>query len=195
MKLLYSSYIKEPGQQVGFIGEDSGEKILLILRKHPITNIKWLFLSLVFFAAPFFVGWIVRFNGLDFLDFIPTPHRFIALTFWYLFTFAYFFTSFLIWFFSVYIISTKRIVDIDFYGFFHRSFSEALLTNIEDITHRVFGAAQVIFHYGTVDIQTAAENREIEFEDVPDPAKVQDFISDLTISLPHTHLHGRHENA
>jgi hypothetical protein len=60
----------------------------------------------------------------------------------------------------------------------------------------VLGAAQVLFHYGTVDIQTAAESREIEFEDVPDPAKVQDFVSDLMVSLSHGHIHppGRHEN-
>ena len=38
---------------------------------------------------------------------------------------------------------------------------------------------QVIFHYGDVAIQTAAEAREITFENVPNPDRVQDIISDL----------------
>lgn len=190
MKLLYSSYVKDP-VGVCFTGEDSDEKILLVLRKHVITNLRWILGTILLFNAPVIAAAVLRVNGVTSLDFMPLTFRFIGLTLWYIISFGYFFTSFLIWFFSTYIVSDKRVVDIDFHGFIHRSFSEALLSNIEDLTHRVSGATQVIFHFGTVDIQTAGESREIEFEKVPNPAHVQDFISDLTAKFHHH----RRENA
>jgi hypothetical protein len=104
----------------------------------------------------------------------------MLVAFWYLFTFGYIFTSFLRWFFNAYLVTNKRVVDIDFESLVHRRFSEAFLYNVEDLTHQISGALQVIFNYGTLHIQTAGETRELEFESIPQPATVQDMISDLS---------------
>ena len=42
---------------------------------------------------------------------------------------------------------------------------------------------EVIFNYGSVYIQTSAEKREFEFENIPNPAKVRDIISDLVTKV------------
>lgn len=178
MKLLYSAYIKNP-KHIEFEGEDPDEQVLLTLRRHPITNLRWILITAFLLNVPKLASFLLNLNGVSSWDFMPGSLRFVLIVFWFLFTFSYFFTSFLIWFYSVYIVSSKRVVDIDFHGFLHRRFSEALLSNIEDLTHQYSGFGQVTFNYATLHIQTAGEMRELEFECIPRPGEVQDFVSDL----------------
>lgn len=178
MQLLYKSYIEHP-KKVSFEGEDNDETVLLTLRKHFVTNLRWILITVLMFNVPAIFTLLLKYNGVTSWDFLPISYRVILFVFWYIFSFGYFLTSFLIWFYSVYLVSDKRLIDIDFHGFLHRRFSEAALSNIEDLTHQVSGFSQVVFHYGNVLIQTAGELRELDFESVPNPGKVQDFISDL----------------
>lgn len=175
MGLLFSSKIENP-DKVFFEGEDEGEKVLLTLRKHPVTNLKWFLIFLLLLVLPLVVETVL---AEDVLNYVPLGFQIVTVIFWYIFVFGYFLTSYLVWFYSVYIVTNRRIVDIDFHDFLSKRFSEAPLRNIEDITHHYVGVFQPIFDYATIQIQTAAESKEIEFEMVPDPANTQDFISDL----------------
>lgn len=183
MGLLFSSKIENP-DKVFFEGEDEGEKVLLTLRKHPITNLKWMLIFIFLLLAPIPVRAAL---SEEILSFVPINFQLVTVVFWYLFTFGYFLTSYLVWFYSVYIVTNRRIVDIDFNDFLYKRFSEAPIRNIEDITHHYVGVLQPIFDYATIQIQTAAESKEIEFELIPDPANTQDFISDLVAK----HYHGK----
>lgn len=186
MKILYSSYIYEP-DHVRFDGEDSNEKVILCLRRHFITNLGWILISISLFIVPFFVQSFLEFNGIDVVNVLPVSYKFLFVVFWYVFAFGYLFTSFLGWYFNAYLVTNKRLVDIDFEGLIHRRFSEAFLLNIEDLTNQVSGAVQVVFNYGTLHVQTAGEMKEIEFEKIPRPAKVQDIISDLSSEVRRIH--------
>ena len=57
--------------------------------------------------------------------------------------------------------------------------SEATYDNLEDTSFSMSNIFQTIFNYGNVLMQTAAEQNQFEFIDIPNPAKVQDIISDL----------------
>jgi len=178
MTSLLADFIKEP-RGVFFDGQDNEEKILLFLRQHYIVNLRWILVTaLLFFAVPI-AQFFLTLGGTSLEQILPTQYYFVLRFMLGLFTFGYFFENFLNWFFNSYVVSDKRVVDIDFYGLLHRRFSEAPLRNIEDITNEISGFAQVIFHYGDVSIQTAAEMREIIFENVPNPDRVQDILSDL----------------
>lgn len=178
MHLLYSAYMKDP-RDVYFDGEDNDEKIILCLRRHLITNLKWILISILLFAVPPLVPSLLEFNEITIFESVGGEYAFVLMLFWYVFAFGYTLTSFLGWYFNAHLITNKRIVDIDFEGLIHRRFSEASLSNIEDLTHQISGALQVVFNYGTVHIQTAGELRELELEFIPKPARVQDTISDL----------------
>jgi len=54
---------------------------------------------------------------------------------------------------------------------------------VEDVTSNVTGATRVIFNYGHVFVQTSAEKREFDFEDVANPSKVRDLIADLAMEV------------
>ncbi|HEX8924018.1 MAG TPA: PH domain-containing protein, partial [Patescibacteria group bacterium] len=107
------------------------------------------------------------------------PYRFIATLFWYLVTFAYAFEKLLGWYFNVYIVTTDRVVDIDFNNLLDKKFSEADLAVIQDVSSHVAGVSQTVFNYGTILIQTAAEIPEISFEKVPNPEKIVKVLQEL----------------
>jgi hypothetical protein len=178
MTALLGQFIREP-RGVHFDGQDNEEKILLFLRQHVIVNLKWVLITAaLLFSVPLF-NFLLGLGGTTLSELVPAKYYFVLRFFLALFTFGYFFENFLNWYFNSYIVTNKRVVDIDFYGIIHRRFSEAPLRNIEDITNSISGFGPVIFHYGDVSIQTAAEAREITFENVPDPDRVQDIVSDL----------------
>jgi len=72
---------------------------------------------------------------------------------------------------------------MDFHGLLYRNISQAPIRNIEDVTYNISGALKVIFNYGDVLIQTAGEKVEFEFEEVGNPSKVVDILSDLVSKL------------
>lgn len=178
MAALLGHFIKEP-RGVSFDGQDAEEKILLFLHQHIITNLKWIIITgLLIEAVPIFNAFLAL-GDTSVSQLMPSNYYFVLRFLLALFTFGYFFENFLSWYFNSYIVTNKRVVDIDFYGITHRRFSEAPLRNIEDVTNDISGFSQIVFHYGDVSIQTAAEAREISFENVPNPDRVQDILSDL----------------
>jgi len=182
MTALLGAFIKQP-KGVYFDGQDKEEEILLFLRQHVVVNVKWVLITgLLFFAVPILDAFLA-FGGTKLSNFIPSNYYFVIRFMLALFTFGYFFENFLSWYFNSYIVTNKRVVDIDFYGITHRRFSEAPLRNIEDVTNNISGFAQIVFQFGDVSIQTAAEAREITFENVPNPDRVQDMLSDLISAL------------
>ena len=90
--------------------------------------------------------------------------------------FGYLLREFLDWYFEVFLVTTKKIIDIDSGA---TNISEALLTNIQDVTSETPSMLTQIFNIGNIKIQTAAETKEFEFEMVDNPSKVRDFIPDV----------------
>jgi len=95
------------------------EKIILLLRRHWITNLSWLFVVVLMSGVPLLLK-----NFPPFV-FFPFPFRLVGVMIWYLFVFAVFLEHFFSWYFSVNIITDERIVDIDFISLIHKRISEA----------------------------------------------------------------------
>jgi len=149
-----------------FEEKDSREEILVVARPHWFTNFSWIFISGLMLIAPGIVKFIPIVTD------ISGKYLAIGVMVWYLLTFAIIFESFLSWYFDVFIITDKRVIDIDFNNLLDKKFSEARLSMIQDVTSRVSGVAQTMFNFGTVHIQTAAEVSYITFEEAPHPEKI-----------------------
>lgn len=157
---------------LNFVEKDDNETILLALRSHWFTNVSWIIVFLFMLTVPSLLRFIPSFG------FGPSL-QFVLMFAWYLVAFAYAFEQFLSWYFDLYIITDHRVVDIDFNNLLDKKFSEADLGRIQDVTSRVSGVSQTLFNYGTVLIQTAAEQNEIVFEKVPNPDKVTKILQEL----------------
>jgi len=98
---------------------------------------------------------------------------------WYLFTFSYLLVNFILWYFTVSIVSNERIIDIDFLNVLHKKFSETRIAKVEDVTQRTGGFIQAFFNYGDVFVQTAANEQVFQFHAVPQPDEVVRIINQL----------------
>lgn len=179
-----SSFLMRP-HGVSFETREDEEQIILFLRKHFITNIPWIFTSLVLFLSPTFV------LNTEILNSIPANFRFVFIMVWYLISMAYTLESFLTWFFNVYIITDERIVDVDFYNLTYKEVSDANLDKIEDVTYKMGGVIRTLFNYGDVLIQTAAEVTNFDFLAVPYPDKVVKVLQDLRMEEQQEAIEGR----
>lgn len=175
---ILASFIKEP-KNIAYDGEDADEHIRYLLRRSWITNLPWVLGLVMMFFGTFIIFPYLRSLQLDGQALVK-PEFIIVLSWsWFLAIFGLFILYFANWFFNVYIITNKKIIDFDFFGLTYKNISDAPLTNIQDVTAKISGPFNMIFNIGDVFIQTAAENREFDFAQIDDPGKVRDIISDM----------------
>ncbi len=159
---------------VDFETREKEEKVILLLRQHPIVNLKWI----IVVAAMIFVPSLVKYFGI--MDTLYTGIELVVTLAWYLVTMAVALENFLDWYFNVYIVTNLRIVDVDFYNLINKKVSDAYLTKIQDVSYTTFGVWRMLFNYGDVFVQTASEVPEFDFLAVPYPEKVVKILADLT---------------
>ncbi|HYD34944.1 MAG TPA: PH domain-containing protein [Vitreimonas sp.] len=172
-------------EQIFFDSQLKGERVILLLRQHPITQLPWVLTAVGLALVP------ILFNVFPFLELLPARYQFAGLLGWYALVFSFILESFLMWFFNVYLITDERIIDVDFYSLIYKNISAAKLDNIEDVSAATVGAVGSIFNYGTIRIQTAGTNTEFEFANVPQPAKVTTLLNELLVEEEQEKLDGR----
>jgi uncharacterized membrane protein YdbT with pleckstrin-like domain len=181
---LFTAYVARP-TDVRFETQEKDEKIVLLLRRHQISNFLWIFLAILMVFAPL----VIRL--FPFLNFLPARYRTMTLFLWYLFIFAYVLENYLCWYFGVNIITDERIVDIDFFSLIYKEVSHCKIDQIQDITFRMGGLLRTIFNFGDVVIQTAGEVPFFELSSVPNPALVVQKLNELITEEEQEKLNGR----
>lgn len=166
--------------KVRFENQEDQEEVVLLLRTHPIKNISWIITAVLLFFIPNIFIALNFFLKLHVIELIRWNFSLILSLIWYLFVFSFVLEKFLGWYFNVFIVTNKRIVDIDFYGLIYKDVSEVDLSKIQDVSYKVGGFAGVMLNFGTLTVQTAAEVSNVEIDDVPHPDKVAQKIGELS---------------
>ncbi len=172
-----SAFLYKP-KEIRFETQEDDEYIILLLRKHWITNFDWIAISLILLLIPLFLFPFIRANSILPVDLPVAIVIFVTLV-WYLFTFSYLLVEFLLWYFTVSIVTNERIIDIDFVSILHKKFAATRISKIEDVTLRSGGFARAIFDYGDVIVQTAGTEAQFGFYGVPHPEQVVRIINSL----------------
>ncbi len=160
-------------KELNFHGKEKGEQVVLIIRSHWIVTVPYLFLAILVFIFPFLLGSLIPF-------FFSSTALLISLMIASLLvSLGIVVSTFVKWFYTLHIITDQRVVDLDFTSIMNHSMAEAQLEKIEDITHKQLGVIGSIFDVGSVYIQTAGAQNEIEFLNVPRPRDIQDILVDL----------------
>lgn len=160
---------------ITFSGEEDNEEIILLLRAHIITNVRWALTTLGLVVLPIILIPLFGSFGLP----VGSGTVFVVILAWYLGIFTYAFINFLYWYFNVYIVTDERVIDVDWYSVIYRKVSSAQISHIEDVSASQGGVFAGVFDYGNVNIQTAAEEENFEFTDVPHPQLVAKKIEEL----------------
>jgi hypothetical protein len=179
-----ASFLYYP-DRVRFANKDPEEEIILLLRKHPLTNVKGAIISILMILAPAFL------TVMPFFEVLPVNFQIISVVVWYMITTAFIFETFLSWFFNVNIVTDERIVEVDFYNLIYRELTDANIDKIEDVTVKIGGAIRTYFNYGDIEIQTAADVPRIDFEAIPKPDLVAKIIRDLRVEEEQEKIEGR----
>lgn len=158
---------------VDFETKEGGEKIVLLLRQHPVVNVKWIAVTIIMLFVPSVVGYF------GILSTLPAGFDLIITLAWYLVTMAYALENFLSWYFNVYFVTDERVIDVDFYNLIDKRVSEAGLDKIQDVSYTTAGVLGTLLDFGHVFVQTAAEVSEFQFESVPNPERVVKILGDL----------------
>ena len=171
---LFHSFCSYP--EADFNTRERGEKIVLILRAHPVTQLPWVFNFFIMLLLVLGVNLYLKFSFPEFF----TPFRAFAINFLILsLLFSYVLINITTWFFNVGIITTRRILDLDYKPLTFRDFSGTKIENVEDISSVSAGPFSSIFRYGNVEVQTAGSEQNIEFIKVPYPDEVVKIINNL----------------
>ena len=179
----FAAYMVKP--KVRFETQDREEKIVLLVRRHVVTNVGWVLTGVFFFIIPIFWSYV------PFFHFFPDRFQIIMIVLWYLLAIAYLLEHFLSWYYNVQIITDERIVDVDFHSLLYKEVSDTKIENVQDVTFVMGGALRALLNYGTVYIQTAGERREFDFEDVPHPNRVAKIINELLLEEEKEKIEGR----
>lgn len=170
---------------VSFMNLDEEEEVVLLLRRHPITNIPWIIITILMLLAP------VALDISLLIGFLPENFQAVAILFWYLVTLAFVFENFLSWFFNVNIVTDERLFDVDFANLIYREVTDANLDQIQDVTVRMGSFIRTMLNYGDVIIQTAGEVPRIEFSGVPFPDRVAKVLRQLRVEEEQEKIEGR----
>ncbi|MDO8570221.1 MAG: hypothetical protein Q7R97_01390 [Candidatus Daviesbacteria bacterium] len=165
--------------KIRLVHQEEDEHIELFLRQHWITNISWLataflgiLLPILLISLKSFIQSVVSFS-------IPIDLYLAGIILWYMFILAYIIESFLHWYFNIYIVTNRHLVDINFWNLLYRDITEVRIADVESARTHIRGVLGPLFNYGDVVIETAAERQNIQFFKVPNPDIVAERVQDL----------------
>jgi len=176
---------------IKFANQNPEEQVVLFIRQHRIILlgyfIKFLFNLIIPLVIYFIITWLLSFDIFKNSSFQMTKPYDIVLwsivIMWYLWSISKFFADFLYWFYNAYIITSMRLIDLDFLSVLKHSIKELDLRNIEDAVDTHNGILQTVFDMGSVVVRTASETTSFALNNVPKSSKVRDFIMDMSIYL------------
>lgn len=151
--------------KLDFDGQFDDEDVLFVFRKHPIVMRKGLIFSMLALLAgtipalikpefSYFYGGLAGGAFLAFIVFIP---------------------SWIIYWYSVFIVTNQRILQITQKGFFNKSVVDLGLSKIQSIHYEIKGVEATVFGFGTIILQTYMG--DLVIHNIHHPANV---VRDLT---------------
>ncbi|KKR33728.1 MAG: hypothetical protein UT63_C0012G0007 [Candidatus Gottesmanbacteria bacterium GW2011_GWC2_39_8] len=173
----FSSFQFMP-EKIRFETQEAGEQIILLLRKHWITTLPWIASGLILFITPPIIFPIIGLSGM-LPGFIPSGYLSFIFAGWYLLSFGFVLVNFILWYFSVDIVTEERIIDISFSNILYKKLSETRIRKLEDVSMRTGGFIRSVLDFGDVHLQTAGNEENFEFLAVPHPREIVRIVNEL----------------
>lgn len=143
------------------------EEMLLLFRKHPVVMRKWLI------GASFMIlaGTLPSFIKAEPMVF------FVGVGIGFILAGLVMFYAWIGWYYSVFIVTSKRFIQISQKGLFDRSVVDIALDQIQMVNYHIKGLQETLLGFGTLSIQTNVG--ELTVREVHKPAQVQKELSHI----------------
>lgn len=167
---------KEPVKY--FADQFDDEEVLYVFRKHPIVMRKGLVIGL----SAWLIGPVYTL-ALTYL-YANSPEKYPSVAFFGISLLAsialgilLLVPSWISWYFSVFIVTDQRLIQITQKGFFSRSVVDMGLGQIQMVNYEVAGLQETLLGYGTITMQTFVG--DLVIHDLHHPAKIQKKILEI----------------
>lgn len=140
------------------------EEVLYVFRKHPIVMRR----GLIYAMVAILLGIVPALIKPEYSYFFGGLAAGVVLAG------IVFFPSWINWFYSVFIVTDQRFVQITQRGLFHRSVSDLGLHHIQTVNYEVAGLEQTILGFGTIVVQTYMG--DLVLHNIHHPAQTQKKI-------------------
>ncbi len=151
------------------------EEVLYVFRKHPIVMRRGLiFGSLGLLVGPLYTLILTYAHSSN-----PPTLTFFYLSFLVSIGLAalLFFPGWMSWYYSVFIVTNQRFIQITQRGFFHRSVVDMGLNQIQMVNYEVSGLQETLLGFGTIMMQTFVGDLVIHY--LHKPQKIQKRILEI----------------
>ena len=144
-----------------FRGQYEDEEVLYMFRKHPVVMRK----GLILFMIAILLGTIPSFikPELSYFYMGIGGGIVLGLILWL--------PSWIYWYYSVYVVTDQRFIQITQKGFFNKKVIDLALSQIQMVNYEVKGIQETLLGFGTMTVQTIVGNLVIH--NVHKPAHVQ----------------------
>ncbi|TSC70528.1 MAG: Membrane-flanked protein [Parcubacteria group bacterium Gr01-1014_49] len=159
---------------------EPGEHIVKESRKHWFLFLAGLLpyaiIAVIPFALPKLLALAEPFARYAPLFDYRMPIARVGLGVWLLITWTSAWGSFTRYFLNVWVLTNKRLVDIDQRRYFHREVSSLPLSRVQDVTTNVTGVLSSMLGLGDIDVQTAGASDEFHMRGIPRPEQMRDLL-------------------
>ncbi|MEI7521885.1 MAG: PH domain-containing protein [Candidatus Saccharibacteria bacterium] len=140
------------------------EEVLFLFRKHPIVMRK----GLIFGMLALLVGTLPSLIKPEYIYF------FGGLLGGLLLGIIIFFPAWVAWYYSVFIVTDQRLIQITQKGLFHRTVVDLTLAQIQMVNYQIAGFQETLLGFGTIMMQTYVG--DLVIHDVHHPAEISKKI-------------------
>lgn len=154
-----------------FEGQRDNEEVILVFRRHIIAMRKGFYLLLIPFALSAIPPLIWQ-SQLE-LFLLPIGGLLLGLL-----LFSY---QFLMWYFTVFILTNQRLRQVTQHGFFGSDVVELKLSKIHNISYNIPGMSGELFGFGTIVIQTYVG--DLTIRNAEHPQKIYNLLQDAVDAI------------
>lgn len=153
---------------------DDDETIIIILHRHWRLGMRSLLVPSVLFVGV----WVILYQVPGRNMFYGVAAAALAILIWWM-------RNFLDYFLDAWIVTNKGIIDLEWFGWFHRSSARVLYSDVEGVAYEVNGIMGTMFNYGTMKLEKISTGGAITMENVHRPKRAAAIIMDAMEKYMH----------
>ncbi|MCD5384616.1 MAG: PH domain-containing protein, partial [Candidatus Pacebacteria bacterium] len=151
-----------------------GETVVSVMRKHWFILFIHIMPYMLLFFLPFVIIAFIPSSGMS-QTLIATIIFFVAV--WMLAMLAVIFTVWTVYYLDIWIVTNRRIMDIEQKALFNREIKTLRMDTVQDVQVDVTGIFQTLLKFGTLRVQTAGTGgTDAKIIGIPDPSLERDII-------------------
>ncbi|MBI1812443.1 hypothetical protein HY285_04765 [Candidatus Peregrinibacteria bacterium] len=155
---------------------EEDEKAVLIVHKHWVFGLRVLFWPAVSFIA----AWLLLWRE-------PTRIVLIIIAVWSFLSIVWFARNFFDYFLDVWIITDHGIIDLAWFGWFHRQSTRILYSDVQGVAYERKGIPAALCGYGTLTVEKISTGSVISLPYVHHPKRVEGIM----LRTMEAYLHGK----